>query len=267
MKISTQLFSLVFYCFFTLSCGSDFYIPDQSNLLVLEKKKDLKASIAFNHVQAAYSPINHIGIKADYNFTDVALANSDRSLNKGTVGLGYYTHQVVKPLRKSYSKIRTNPKLCLIGIEAYANISQGKFIASSNPTTRGIFTGFPVDQGFRVFEANLLNPHISSQVYWQSQSFSLHFGCRAGLLYYYNGVGIGDYTEQERRLAASLIEDTPIPNVEFDIMLSKGNERLETFAQLSWNKSNNRLIDNSASFSFGLKMDIPSLINSMRGIK
>jgi len=232
--------------------------------LVLEKKNNIKTSFAFNHVQAAYSPINHLGIKAGYNFTRINDLRAERNLRMATIGLGYYTHKVVKPLRKSYDKVRTHPKLCLIGVDVYANISQGMFTSTNSSGTTGSIFGITTDEGFRVFEANLLNPHISSQLYWQSQSFSVNFGVRAGLLYYYNGVGIGDYTQEERILAASLIEDTPVANLEYDLMISKGNNRLETFLQLSWNNSGNALLNNSAAVSFGLKLNIPSLIESIR---
>jgi hypothetical protein len=266
MKLPTSLFNLLLFSLLTLSCGSDFYIPSQANMLVLEKKDDIKASLAFNHAQAAYSPKNHIGLKAGYVFSNVTELSSERELNMGNIGIGYFNHKVVKPIKGIKEKnMMMRPKLCLIGYEVYANISQGSFSSiNSGSRTGGTIFISPESRGFRAFDANIFYPHLSSQIYWQSQTFSLQFGLRAGLLYYYDGFGVGDYTQAERVLAASLIEDTPFPNLEYDILFSKGDERLETFMQLTWNSSKNSLINTNLAFSFGMRLNIPSLIESMK---
>ncbi len=265
MKMPTSLIYIVFIALFASSCSSDFYMPRQSNLLILENKNDLKASLSYNHAQVAYGLTNTIGLKADYSFLRQEQARNDRRQLMGNAGIGFSTNKVIPALITKVPKLNSHPKLCLIGAEIYGNYGIGRISTTSKPEFFG--GGFSPSQGSKTFEANLLNPNISAQVYWQTRSLTLNFGMRYGWLYYFDASGFGDFTVRELELASSIVEDSPVTVLNYDLQVSKGNDIVETFAQVTWSGSANPLIDQRASFSFGLKMNIPKLLNSIKRIK
>jgi len=246
------------------SCGSDFYIPGQANLLILEKEKDLKTSLSYNHLQLAYSPKKSIGLKADYNFARFVELTSERKLNLGTIGVGYYTHKVrtLNPKRVNNQK---HPKLGLVGLEIYANLAAGRINSRTRPNTSAPF--FPVPS-VRSFEATIINPHISTQFYFQTRSLSINFGLRYGLYYYRDGIGFGDFSENELTMLSNFFAASPIGALLYDFQISKGNNTIETFAQVSSTTlTRSSILNSGTSFSFGLKININNLLESIKSSK
>ncbi len=267
MKSLTSPIYFLFFALLLSSCGHDFFIPEQANLLILEEKKDLKTSISYNHLQAAYSPLNHLGLKVSGTFNSVrpSTENHFRKLYMGGIGFGTYTSKVIKPLNKRKRKIPDHPQLCFIGAEIYANASLGVIRTLGSSNNVDFFV--PGSRSTRSFESNLFNPHLSTQLYWQSRTFTLNLGFRLGALYYYNALGFGSYSESDLKFADNLVKNTPFLLTEYDLQIAKGNNRLQTFLQVSWNDSFSEFFNPYASVSFGLKINVPNLIKSMKRIE
>jgi len=174
-----------------------------------------------------------------------------------------FTSKPVKPLFSKRRKIVDHPQLCSVGAEIYLNTTLGK-INSLGEERSGFF--FPSNSATRVFKANLFNPHIGTQVYWKSRTFTLNFGLRFGAVYYYQGEAFGNYSNSSFELANRLIDDTPFILTQYDIQLAKGNDRIQNFIQVTWNEDFADFLNPQASFSFGLKANLPSLVRSLKRI-
>jgi len=250
------------------SCGNDFYVASPGNLLILEEKKDLKASIAFNSAQLAYSPANNLGVKADFAYVNhLDEYQGDEQLLLGTIGVGTYFSRPVKALFPNKKKLFANPQLCSIGIEFYANASLGKQKSLVSPLfTRGGLTSFR-NTTFGVFKSNVFKPHISSQVYWQSRSITINFGLRTTFIYYYDAFAFGEFSENDLKQARDLITNSPFYLVEYDLQIAKGNSRVQSFIGASWGSNFGPLVNGNGSVTFGLKVNIPNLAYSIKNNK
>lgn len=264
MKIvSNTVYAIILsLCFF--SCASDFYIPKQGNLLILQEKNDLKGSISFNSAQAAYSPINNLGLKADFSYARIRSRGKERDLTMGTIGTGTYFSKVVKPLFLNNKKTFHYPQLCTIGAEFYANLSLGNLDSRNIPNSGSVIFIPSFFNEFRNFRANILQPHLSTQIYWQSRTFTVNFGIRTGLIYYYNADAFGSFTPNEISLATDLIENTPFFITEYDIHIAKGNDHIQSFINVSWGQSFSEILDPSANLSFGFQVNISSFLQKVK---
>jgi len=258
---------ILFLGFILTSCGNDFYLTNQANLLILQERAELKAALSFNSSQVAYSPIKHLGLKSDFAYMDFSEYNTRGRLFLGTLGVGTYFSKPVKPLFPNKRKLFSNPQLCSIGIEFYASASLGNYKFNIDNTRSVFFPGSSPGSGLGIFESKIFKPHLSSQVYWQSRSFTVNFGLRTGLIYYYEGFAFGDFSEFRLDQARDLIENTPFYLVEYDLQIAKGNNRIQSFIGVSWGSSFGPLINGNGSVTFGLKMNIPTMIDSIKNNK
>lgn len=247
------IFLLLSLCLF--SCGRDFYVPNPSNLLVLEEKKDFKANLSINSAQVAYSPFNGVGLKGDFAYVRSRNTFGERNLNIGTLGIGYYSSKKIEPLFKLNDSNMRRPKTPAIGFDIFANVSLGRINTNNNTDFQVLsFLGPPaLTNNFR---SDIYKPNVSGQIFWKSRTFTLNFGVRYSYINFFNGLAFGDFDEFELQRAGKLISDSPSSNVEYDIKVSNGNNQISSFLALSWNQKTSLLQDNNSSFAFGLDVNI-----------
>lgn len=248
-------FVLLILCLF--NCGRDFYVPNASNLLVLEEKKDFKASVSVNSAQVAYSPFNNVGLKGDFGYVRSRNSFGERDLNIGTLGLGFYRSKKVKPLFKSMHKNMRRPQTPSIGFDLFANVSFGRIDTNNNDSFRSISFVSP-NPLINSFRADVYKPNLSGQVFWKSKMFTLNFGVRYSLINFFNGVAFGEFDQLELERATRLIEQSPMSNVEYDLKLSNGNDQIASFLAISWNQKSELFSTLNSSFAFGLDINISS---------
>ena len=260
ISIMKQLSNFIFFLFLIIvlsSCGRDFYVPNPSNLLVLESKKDFKSSVGINSAQVAYSPIEKLGLKADFGYVRSRNSFGERNLNIGTIGLGYYNSKQIKPLFSGMEKSIRRPQAPSIGFDIFANMSLGR-INTNNNDAFDIFR-FPMTGNLaNNFQANVYKPNLSGQVYWKSKIFTLNLGVRYSYLNFFNGIAFGEFDPMELDRASRLIDLSPKSNIEYDLKVSYGNNHISSFLSLSWNQTNLIFDTINSSFAFGIDVNISS---------
>ena len=252
MKNSVSLFIAFLFSLFFFSCGNNFYIPSQGNLLILQEKKDFKSSIGINSAQLAYSPINKLGLKADYSYVNLNINSNNRRLSQGTLGVGTYFSKSLNPVLSQKKKIPKFSQQSSIGFDAHLNVSLGAL------TTNGENFDFSGPVIWK-FNSNIVKPHLSTNFYWQTRSFAVHFGVRAGALFFYDGVVFGEISPFDLETAQDLLSDSPFPIVEYDLKVSSGNDLVKNFIAISTANQFGPLQENSTSVTFGLKFNIASI--------
>ena len=181
MQQMSNTLILLFSCLLLFNCGRDFYVPNTANLLTLEHKKDLKASLSINSAQVAYSPIQSLGLKADYSFVRNVSNLGTRGLNMGTIGIGYYGSKKINPLSENSHPGMRRPKQPSVGFDIFANFSLGKIQTSNNS-----LSSFSSTILLNSFEADILKPSLSAQVFCNLKMFTVNLGLRTSYLNYYN---------------------------------------------------------------------------------
>ena len=243
------------------SCGRDLYVPNPSNLLVLESKKDFKTSVGINSAQVAYSPIEKLGIKGDFGYVRGNNTFGRRNFNVGTLGLGYYNAKEIKPLFSELGKSMRRPQTPSIGFDIFANVSLGRistintraFSATATPTS----TGFP-----NRFQANIYKPNLSAQVCWKSKIFTVNLGVRYSHINFFNGLAFGEFDPVELEIASNLIDLSPKSNIEYDLKFSTGSKDIASFLSISWNQRNMLFRTINSTFSFGVDINISGIISN-----
>jgi len=98
MKTRLTIYSLFIFSIAILySCKPPAYVPNKINAPMITEKNDFNADLGIGlsgiNVQAAYSPVNHLGIMANFSTEAIFSKKTAKKYHKtnfGEIGAGYY---------------------------------------------------------------------------------------------------------------------------------------------------------------------------------
>jgi len=205
MKSSLYYSLLLVGTLFCTSCNNYLYTAPEANLLMLSEEGDLKASAGLGfttvqeaniNVQAAYSPIEHLGVAMNYfqigGLSDPRNGGGDGDTGissvTGEVAIGYYLKKEINTIKDRGTAMESSVQNQLV-FDAYAGYGFGN-----------------VRRAFNVGDLNFNSQHYFLQggAHYQSKFLTLSYALRGVLLDYTKGIVNGNLSETDLAKANSL---------------------------------------------------------------
>lgn len=259
MKNIFFLFCLFVSTLLCFSCNNNLYTPSEANLLMLSEEGDLKASVGVGittvreanvNVQAAYSPMEHLGIAMNYfqigGFsnpkTNEASGTSDISNIVGELAVGYYLKKDINAIKYQGTDIETPVQNQLV-LDAYAGYGFGNVRKAYN-------TGY--------ISFNSQHYFIQGGAHFRTKLLGLSYALRGVLLDYTKGSIEGRLSDADLSAVNTLRQD-PLTFLESSFRIQAGGDKAKFFFSRNWmmaplNKQ--RLDYNSSSWQIGAIFDL-----------
>ncbi|MEM8525623.1 MAG: hypothetical protein AAGG68_13360 [Bacteroidota bacterium] len=184
MKPSSGISLILSFIFFT-SCTHYYYLPQESHLLAIEEKKDVKISggiftplenIDGGNIQIGYSPIKHISVQASGLYATSSLGENFRIVrSKGyttNLALGTYVDLTKKKsdsgeriLLDLYGGVSTGKVTNVYSRETNSTFDFERFYGQAGIHFQDSIIGFDL-----VFQGGMLN-YVDGTVFGQPESF------------------------------------------------------------------------------------------------
>ncbi len=253
------------------SCTHSLYVPPEPNLLVLSESGDLKASAGAGvlesdelnfHLQAGYSPIEHLGLSISYFQVGMTRAERDfgnqssfydfsRRFNvydvEGAIGT-YLTKTIMTKTHKKGEGAVDLPNS--LTFDAYLGYGQIK-------SRRSYFNGgLTTIEGRRFF--------LQGGIHYQGSFLGLSYTLRGVWLDYTSGKVFGRISEQSLEDLAAINVYDPYTFIESSIRFRAGNEKFRGFVSRNWMSSpfgDKQLDYTPASWHLGFILGLNELLN------
>ncbi|MFT6705266.1 MAG: hypothetical protein ACJATF_000087 [Flavobacteriales bacterium] len=262
MKNTFYLLCLFVSSLFYSSCNNYLYTAPEANLLMLSEEGDMKVSAGLGfttvreanvNVQAAYSPIEHLGVAMSYfqigglshPKTDGENGNNGISSVTGELAVGYYLKKEINTVKNRGTEMESPVRNQLL-FDAYAGYGFGN-----------------VRRAFNVGDLNFNSQHyfIQGGAHYQSKLLTISYALRGVLLDYTKGRVNGNLSDSDLARANSL-KNSPFTFIESSFRVQAGCEKIKCYFSRSWMMAplNNKKLDyGPTSWHAGIVLNLNAL--------